>query len=265
MSALVDEMLSALEFREVNSILPHEQVVSYNLRKLKEGMLNTGHLVDPLIVDRKTNVLLDGHHRLKVLQMIECPNAVCQLVDYMSPEITVGTWYPSVDMPLDQLKKLDQLKLEKVDQAVGTKAVDDLKAAAMVTTKKDGCYLINPSPYKLMEMVNEQNYLVSLISKFNVDYIPDKDYTKHVDSGRCVLYRRAYTKEEIVKTASAHSPLPPKSTRHLIPGRIIRLNMKLGWLHHSKEDGMKEMVASLESRVYSGNVRKYFEPVIVIY
>ena len=70
---------------------------------------------------------------------------------------------------------------------------------------------------------------------------------------------------EIVKTAQSHQPLPPKSTRHLIPGRIIRLNMKLGWLNSSPEEAKKALDDMLKVRAYSGNVRKYYEPVIVIY
>src|SRR5512137_2150146 len=95
MSELAEEMLKNLEVWEVKQLLSHEQVISYNLKRLKEAMLNIGHLVDPLIVDRKTGVVLDGNHRLKVLEIIECPFAACQAVDYSSDEITVGTWLPS--------------------------------------------------------------------------------------------------------------------------------------------------------------------------
>lgn len=115
------EMLNCLEIRETNSVLGHEQTVSPNLKKLKEAMLNIGHLVDPLIVDRETGVVLDGHHRLKVLQVIECPYLVCQTVDYNRNDITLGTWYPSVTESIDAISKLDSIKLEKVDLAEGKK------------------------------------------------------------------------------------------------------------------------------------------------
>ena len=265
MSALVDEMIKCLEIRETKAILPHEQVVSYNLKRLKEAMLNIGHVVDPLIVDKKTGTVLDGHHRLKVLEIIECPQIVCQTVDYMSDEIKVGTWYPSLDITADALFNLDSLKHEKVDYEVGKEAVTNLKSPFMVVTKDEGCHLINPGNYKLMEMVEEQNYVFSLLKKHTVDYVPDQEISKLVSGGKSILYRRAYSKEEIIKTAAGHTPLPPKSTRHLIPGRIIRLNMKLGWLHRPKEEAEKELHQMLNIRVYSGNVRKYYEPVIVIY
>jgi hypothetical protein len=264
MSVLVEEMLKSLEIREVKSLLSHEKIIAPNLKRLKEAMLNIGHLVDPLIVDNKTGVVLDGNHRLKVLEIIECPYAVCQTVDYSSKEITVGTWYPIMDAGSEKILGLDSLKHEKVDFEAGKAAIEELRAPFMLATKQ-GCHLLNPGNYKLMEMVEEQNYILSQLEKTAVDYVPAEELQKHIDAGRAVFFRRAYTKDEIVRAAQAHSPFPPKSTRHLIPGRIIRLNMKLGWLHRSPEEAGKELRAMLNTRVYSGNVRKYYEPVIVIY
>ncbi|MFN7991735.1 MAG: hypothetical protein U0R44_06285 [Candidatus Micrarchaeia archaeon] len=265
MSELADELIKNLEIREVKSLLSHEQVISHNLKRLKEAMLNIGQLVDPMIVDKNTGVVLDGNHRLKVLEIIECPNATCQIVDYKSDEIKVGTWYPSVPLKPEEIFKLDSLKHEKVEYAAGVEAVNSLKAPFMLVGKNKECHLINPGSYKLMEMVEEQNYIFSLLEKGVVEYTPEEEIQKRLGNGKTVFFRRSYTKEEIIKTAQAHTPLPPKSTRHLIPGRIIRLNMKLGWLHRSREEASAELSRMLDSRIYGGNVRKYYEPVIVIY
>lgn len=265
MGTLVEEMLKSIEIREVKSLLSHEQVISQNLKKLKEAMLNIGHLVDPLIVDNKTGLVLDGNHRLKVLEIIECQYAACQIIDYMSDEIKVGTWYPAVSLKPEQIFKLDALKHEKVDYKTGKEAIKKLKAPFMLVSKEKECYLINSGKYKLMEMVEEQNYILSLLEKGLIDYIPEEEVTKVSGLNKSIFIRRSYTKEEIVKAAQAHTPFPPKSTRHLIPGRIIRLNMKLGWLNRTREEAQSELRKMLESRVYGGNVRKYYEPVIVIY
>jgi hypothetical protein len=265
MSELAEEMLKNLEVWEVKNLLSHEQVISHNLKRLKEAMLNIGHLVDPLIVDKKTGVVLDGNHRLKVLEIIECPHATVQALDYASDEIGLGTWYPTVSLTSDEIFHLDSLKHEKVDYEAGKAAVDSLKAPFMLMGKDKEYHLINPGSYKLMEMVEEQNYVFSLLEKGSVDYIPDEEVDKSLSMKKSVFYRRAYKKEEVVKAAQAHTPFPPKSTRHKIPGRIIRLNMKLGWLHRSRDEASTELTRMLTSRVYGGNVRKYYEPVIVIY
>lgn len=264
MGALMDEMLGCLEIRPTSSLLPHEQTMSHNLKRLKEAMLNIGKIVDPILVDRESNLVIDGNHRKKVLEIIECPFAPVQTVDYMRKDITVGTWWPSVPLKPDEIFKLDSIKHEKVDYDAGKEAVDNLRSPFLLM-RKDEYYLLNPGNYKLKEMVEEQSYILSLLEKGEVDYIAEPDLGHNIEKGNSVLLRRSYTKEEIIKTAQEHSPLPPKSTRHLVPGRIIRLNMKLGWLHRSEEEADKEMKRTLSSRVYAGNVRKYYEPVTVIY
>ncbi len=264
MGTLVDEMLGRLEIREVKSLLPHEQTISPNVKRLKESMLNIGQVVDPIIVDDKTGLVIDGNHRQKVLRIIECPYAPVQKVDYSREDITVGTWFPSVSLTPEEIFKLDSIKHEPVDPEAGMKAVSDLKAPFMLQ-HKDKHFLVNPGSYKIEEMVEEQNYIFSLLEKGAVDYISDEETKRDLDAGNSVLFRRSYTKEEIVKAAQDHSPFPPKSTRHLVPGRIIRLNMRIGWLHRSVEDAKTEMERMLSARVYAGNVRKYYEPVTVIY
>lgn len=264
-SAISEELLSMLDIRPTKEVLAHEQTISRNLKRLKEGMLNIGHLVDPLVIDEKTNVVLDGNHRLKVLEIIECPYSACQLVDYSSPEIGVGTWLPVVKKTPEELLKSQNLKTEKVDENTGRDAVDDLKSPFLMLNKKTKeSLLVSPGSYKLREMVEEQVFVLSLFND-DLHYIPDNEAEAYLEKGYTVLSRRIYTKEEIVKAAKDHAPFPPKSTRHLIPGRIIRLNMKLGWLHLDQEDAKKELERMLEKRAYNGNVRKYYEPVVVIY
>lgn len=262
---MLEEILSRLEIRETNSLYDHEQVITKSLIKLKEGMLNIGQLVDPLIIDKKTGVVLDGNHRLNVLKIIECPLAACQTVDYQSNEIKVGTWYPTLDISTEELLKLDSVRYEKVDEETGKKAVDSLRAPLLAITPSKECFLLNPGKYKIKEMVEEQRYLLSLLDAKQPSYLPIEEIEERRKRGQTVFYRRTYTKEEIIKFALDHSPLPPKSTRHLIPWRIIRLNMKLGWLNSDKQTAWNEMKNMLEKRAYNWNVRKYYEPVIVIY
>jgi hypothetical protein len=266
MSTISEELLSVLEIRPTSEVLSHEQTISKNLKRLKEGMLNIGHLVDPLVVDDKTGVVLDGNHRLKVLEIIECPYSACQLVDYSSPEIKLGTWLPAIKRKPEDILKIENLKTEPVDASSGQDAIDELKAPFLMLNKNSKeSYLMNPGSYKLREMIEEQVFVLSLFNNGDLTYIPDIEKDHYLERGYTVFSRRIYSKEEVVKAAKDHAPFPPKSTRHMIPGRIIRLNMKLGWLHMDQEAAQKEMENMLAKRAYNGNVRKYFEPVVVIY
>jgi len=47
-------------------------------------------------VDYSTLVILDGHHRFKVLSAIEAERAPVFLVDYRSDKVLVGSWKRNV-------------------------------------------------------------------------------------------------------------------------------------------------------------------------
>ena len=86
-----------------------------------------------------------------------------------------------------------------------------------------------------------------------------------MDRGYSAFYRRLYTKEEIVAEALAGRRMPPKSTRHTIPERIIRMNLHLGWLAEPHEACKQMMDEMLKRRLNEGSIRRYTETVIVLY
>ncbi len=265
----LNDVLSQLEIRELPSLYPHEQTIPKNLKRLQEAMFNTGHMVDPILIDKKTGVVLDGNHRYAVLKAIEIPNAVVQIVDYESREIGLGTWIPVCEnhLSISDFQKLGE-KTETVDYETGKKAVDSLHAIFMMVREKSGkkeCTLVSNGSYDVVSMTEKQKGIVSALSAFPFEYYPDDKVNEHLKEGRTILYRRSYTKKEVVQEALAGRPFPPKSTRHTIPDRIIRLNMRLGWLLEEKNAAYELLKEMLSHRVYSGNVRRYPEPVIVIY
>lgn len=262
--ALMD-ILEMLDVIPTEKLLVHEQTIEKNLLALREAMLNIGRLVDPIIVDKKHFVVLDGNHRRAVLDMIKCPNAACQLVDYESESIKIGGWFPAV-------KHLDlgvfEHKKEKVDFETGIGQLERMKGCFMAVKRKSGqreCYLFNSFAGSLRDVVEEQNSLVSKIPASDIAYVEDYRAEEFLAEGRTVLYRRMFTKEDVVKEALAHRPLPPKSTRHFIPNRIIRLNLHLGWLSDTPENARQMMNEMLKRRMSESTVRRYTEPVIVIY
>jgi hypothetical protein len=263
------EVLDKLEIAAVDSLHPHEQTIPGNLKRLQEAMFNLGQLVDPIVTDKKTGVILDGNHRHAVLKNIEIPNAVIQPVDYSLDSVGLGTWFPFSDSPIStrEFEKIGE-KSEEVDFDAGKEAVDSLQAIFMQISEREGkreCTLISPGSYDLVSMTEKQKEIVSALSHLSLGYHADSRMEGYLSSGKSALYRRTYTKKEVVDEALAGRPFPPKSTRHTIPDRIIRLNMRLGWLLEDKDAAYSLLEEMLSRRVYSGNVRRYPEPVIVIY
>jgi len=269
---MLEEIIKRLDVVDTSTLLQHEEIVPKNLKRLKEAMFNIGQMVDPIVMDEKDRVVLDGNHRMIVLKDMECPHAAVQPVNYSDPKIELGTWYPvSKTFDVEQFTQAG-LKVEKVDFEQGKKALNASKAAFMLG-KKNGhgkeSYLISPGKYSsLKSLLEAQKNVVDstgVSTNPDVTYVADDFGDVAESNGLAVLYRRAYTKKEVVERAKSGIPFPPKSTRHLIPNRVVRLNMRLGWLFENKDEAKKLMLEMLKNRVYSGNVRRYPEPVIVIY
>ncbi|MCX6768529.1 MAG: hypothetical protein NTY83_01660, partial [Candidatus Micrarchaeota archaeon] len=82
---MLEEIIKRLDIVDTSTLLQHEEIVPKNLKRLKEAMFNIGQMVDPIIMDEKERVVLDGNHRLMILKDMECPHAAVQPVDYNDP------------------------------------------------------------------------------------------------------------------------------------------------------------------------------------
>lgn len=276
MRMLADEIIAKLDILPVETLRIHEQTVNENLRSLRETMLNLGRLVDPIIVDRKHRVVLDGNHRRQILEDLKMENAVCQMVDYDDPSIRIGGWYPA-SRTLDLMA---QGPGERVDFDAGQAAVDRLEAGFMLVALKDGkrdCRLYPAQERKLRPVLAQQEAFVKKAlaggkagaggahMMRDVEFAEDSRLDYFLDEGYQVMVRRNFTKDEIVAEALAGRPLPPKSTRHMIPGRIVRLNFHLGYLNEPIDVSKAQLDDMVRKRVMYGSARYYTEPVVVLY
>ena len=76
---------------KVKLLKPHERTDRNNLKKI-HAEVTKAKAVYPLLVDKDTLVVLDGHHRLATLRKLRVDEAPVMLVDYFSDDINVGSW-----------------------------------------------------------------------------------------------------------------------------------------------------------------------------
>jgi len=74
---------------ELEELKEHEEIRPDYLEELKNEILSDGILKMPIAVDKKTYIILDGHHRLHALKKIGCKRIPVILFDYQSTEIEV--------------------------------------------------------------------------------------------------------------------------------------------------------------------------------
>ena len=82
-----------VELVPVETLLPHEKVEGHRVDNLEKMTLRWRAYTKPLLVDRKTGTILDGHHRTKVAVRMELQCLPCVLVDYLEDDgISVSVW-----------------------------------------------------------------------------------------------------------------------------------------------------------------------------
>ncbi|MCK5591201.1 MAG: ParB N-terminal domain-containing protein [Candidatus Pacebacteria bacterium] len=75
-----------------NLIKEHEEINKEHLQKLLAEIKQDGFINDPIIVDKNTMILLDGHHRLNVVKILGLTLVPVYLIDYQNKEIRVHSW-----------------------------------------------------------------------------------------------------------------------------------------------------------------------------
>jgi hypothetical protein len=83
------QIMGDISLIDLEELKEHEQIRPDYLEELKNEILSDGILKMPIAVDKKTFIILDGHHRLHALKEMGCKRIPVILFDYESPEIEV--------------------------------------------------------------------------------------------------------------------------------------------------------------------------------
>lgn len=81
------------------SLRPHEQVVPAKVEELARFLDREGVVRLAVVADEATRVVLDGHHRLAALKRLGCRLVPAILIDYLRPDVRVGTWRDGEEPP----------------------------------------------------------------------------------------------------------------------------------------------------------------------
>lgn len=88
----VPTMLVDMRLVELNMLRQHEEANSAHLRELKKEIESDKILKFAIVVDKNTNIILDGEHRFSALKELGCNKVPVVFVDYNSPSIEVYAW-----------------------------------------------------------------------------------------------------------------------------------------------------------------------------
>jgi len=79
-------------FVDIKRLKEHEQTTDERIKSLSDEIERDGVLKRAIAVDIKTNVILDGHHRLCALLKLNCTRIPIVYLNYDDPSIRVLPW-----------------------------------------------------------------------------------------------------------------------------------------------------------------------------
>jgi len=217
---------------ELHLLKPHEEVIDSLVRKLSNEMESEREVRDPLIIDEKDHVILDGMHRFNSLKRLGCRFAPCCLIDYDNPEIKVESWYRVFN--IEQSEKLAEQLLE--DFAVNYKREKDALTGSEIILANEGMRFV---PTQLIDDVQSARRAVELeravsLKGCKVEYQPSIIAIQRWKSGNAhfVIPLPTFTKQRIRELGEKEILLPHKSTCHVIPSRPLRIDVPLSLLRN---------------------------------
>lgn len=260
----------------LNDVLLHEQIERERVEKLFARLQGDWFLKNPPIVSQSADkyILLDGATRCTALKRIGCRDVVVQIVDYHAPGLLLETWnHLLVDLPLSEffqtLDRLPGLTVQDTprDQAdtllaqrssIGTLVLADGRAFALQThsaTLRDQVQLLN----QIVAAYEGRGELYR-VPHANLSHL----VTEYARLSALVIFPR-YRPEEICQLAHNGSKLPTGITRHIIPGRVMRVNIPLDVLQSDDtlEKKNQWLAEWIRLKMRERHVRYYQEPVFL--
>ncbi|MBC8224242.1 ParB N-terminal domain-containing protein [Candidatus Bathyarchaeota archaeon] len=76
----------------IDKLNGHEEVDPFHLQSLMAEIESDGFLRMPIVVDRHTNTIIDGHHRRYALKQLNCKRIPVIFINYDSCEVVAAAW-----------------------------------------------------------------------------------------------------------------------------------------------------------------------------
>jgi len=220
---------SVIALLEIEKLHDHEQIKPDRLEEMINELKKDGEVKYPIIVDKYSNVVLDGHHRFYALKNLGCRFAPAFVIDYYDPHIKIERWYPLVKTKREvksifKALETDGYSIEQVKNEDVLKVVMDLGQACLgliVENDHEEFYLAHKNYCNFQEAMEVVKHAIEIEGKRKeLDHIGNESEAIAMlksKEARMAIISPQIKKSEVVEKGITGNPLPPKSTRHVLP------------------------------------------------
>lgn len=261
----------------LSSIELQEEAEGVRLEGLIRAFKKSQTLKDPPIVTKgigKKLIQLDGTNRISVLRKLGCSHAVVQMVDYNdTSQVLIKSWVHvskvNKDAFIRKLKRLRGVKTESFKIGLGvTLTGHPLAAASIIFRNGSGLSIYSNSDlYKrvkiLKVVVREYEELITRDRQVSIESMAELSefFSKHKDKNVALLFP-SFSSREIYSLIKKGITLPTGVTRHIVNGRVLRINYPISML--DKKVKPQEKVKFFKNFVKGLNFRFYEESTFVV-
>jgi hypothetical protein len=257
-----------LKLVPTEQLIPHEETVPHLSERLSRRMMKDGVQRDPIVVDEKNKIVLDGMHRLESLKRLGAKHAVCSLVDYSSDEVKLFRWFRFIENPGEALTS-------RMSEELGTStevSMDrhDAMHAPGLTLTHAGKVNISTGDADTDSIVRATRIFdsVAKLAGARVEFLDESAISPELLGGdHLFLLTPIFKKDSVVHVAMEGKLFPPKTTLHVFPLRPMGINYPIDALRSTEEEMLDTILAQRTRRrigppsFYGG--RLYREPVEV--
>jgi hypothetical protein len=273
MSQRDSRILPDLQVLALDKLVLHEDADPRRVERLKQRLIEDNRLKNPPVVapilgtDRY--VVLDGANRVSALIQLGSPHVVAQVVRYEDPGVELDTWYHVVagisreefSQALEQIAGM-RLVASTLDEARESLAIGD---AAAYIGFADAVYQVrNGGPGRLSDIHLLNRLVAAYKGHANIYRASNDVYEKqapiHPDITALVVFPK-YRPADIMMLARNGDKVPGGITRHIIPGRALRINLPLSFIMENRPITEKQawLQQWIRDRANANRIRFYSE------
>lgn len=266
------EPLPNLQLVALDRCVLHESIDPTRVSRLMNNLAREDVLRNPPIVARYARsdrlMVLDGATRTTALQELGFEALPVQIVNYVDSRIELHTWAhllhsANVHSLLRALRALDGLSIYAIDAQTAERSIRERTLLCALITSDGDAWAIEGGA-----SLAEEAHLLELVfrcyaQRATVQRMPQDEHLTpaSLPSGTIGVIFRHYTKLHLLELTNAGGILPAGITRHIIPGRVLRLNMPLAMLRSDSFAAQQSWFAAwVAERIASGHARLYNEP-----
>ena len=270
----VDGQTLRLVAHPLASLYPHEETSEALLNSLSRRMAQEGVQRDPIIVDGTSKVILDGMHRHAALKSLGVRFAACFELDYMNDGIAVFRW-------LRYLRHPQQSTLVRVRTGLQlSRELSANEATSLVEARDSPVALLCGGRGFVGGASRAKEDAWTIVREFDKIVTDCCEVMEIVEEGRAkrleeaqdsaLLLTPRLTKEDVVDAGFKGRLFPLKTTLHVLPIRVVGVNVPLSSLMDKSEAeaAMERITSSANLKVlnppanYEG--RLYKERLVIL-